>query len=296
MPAARQLSLPPPKAPSIPEGQKAAADVKIVGNPLMFMPLSVSRKPGGKKKKPSATATATATTTANTTAATAKTTVPQAEATPPPKKISLFSIDTSAEEAAAAAAAAAADTADEDAAASGTYQPMFQDTHAAYEETSTDYTQQQTQPAPKTLDSLADDLHLSARERRELFGRGGSGQAVATATFNMDQEYRHNEQLRQSGEAEQKQSHNPVRAIMPGKHSLRQLVTAVQSQRDALEETFAKNRASQRSLAAGTAGDEPTRRVAVLYVHRNHDCICYFSLYDIEISWYLSHHVIWYRP
>jgi hypothetical protein len=34
--------------------------------------------------------------------------------------------------------------------------------------------------------------------------------------------------------------HNPVRSIAPGKHSLKQLVNAAQSQKDALAESFAK--------------------------------------------------------
>ncbi|UZP41298.1 hypothetical protein NXS19_009114 [Fusarium pseudograminearum] len=67
----------------------------------------------------------------------------------------------------------------------------------------------------------------------------------------MDKEYRHNEEIRAAGE---EQTHNPVRAIQGGgKHSLRQLVQNAQSQRDALEDSFAKGK-SNRKEAAGKYG------------------------------------------
>lgn len=139
----------------------------------------------------------------------------------------------------------------------------FTDGYASYDshqhqqqQYSTGYTPPQPpdhSPAdPDSLGSIADDLNLSAAARRELFGRGGAsagGTARSVINFNLDQEYRHNEELRASG-ALDSQKHNPVRAIKPGKHSLQQLVSQVQSQRDALEENFAKNRSTQKSAGA----------------------------------------------
>lgn len=98
----------------------------------------------------------------------------------------------------------------------------------------------------ESLGNIADDLNLSAAARRELFGRGGDSglSAKKVINFNMDQEYRHNEELRASGE---EQVHNPVKGIQGGgKHSLRQLVQNVQGQREALEESFAKGKGSRK--------------------------------------------------
>ncbi|EFX00644.1 stress activated map kinase interacting [Grosmannia clavigera kw1407] len=236
-----KMTLPPAKAPSIPEGQKAASDVKLVGNPLMFMPLSVSRKPGGKKKTGGKGKGAAAGEAASKAGAARTEEVPA----PPKKKVSLFSLEANAED-----EAAADGEGEEVPSADGTYQPLFETYEREGQEEQPlqlQQQQQQQQQLSGSLDALADDLRLTARERRELFGRAGAGAAVASATFNMDEEYRHNEKVRLASEADQKQqAHNPVRAVQPGKHSLRQLVTAVQTQQDALEETFAKNRAAQR--------------------------------------------------
>ena len=91
-------------------------------------------------------------------------------------------------------------------------------------------------------------MNLSAAARRELFGRGGkAGGGGKVVNFSMDAEYAANEALRASGEAVQ---HNPVRAIQPGKHSLKQIINTVQNQESALEENFAKNRATQREAGS----------------------------------------------
>ena len=265
------LRLPPPKAsaqPSIPEGQKAEEEVKLVGKPLMFKPLSVARKPGknsgGAKaaadippKAVSGQAAAAPSPSAPAAGPSAQEGAPQAAAAPPKrKKVSLFSV---ADDTPAAVEAAPEESAP--------YEPEF----ASYDNDSTyaggyapyDATQQQqytgyAQPPvhssadPDSLDTIADDLNLSAAARRELFGRGGpssSGTAKSVINFNLDREYQHNEELRASGALDQQQ-HNPLRAIKPGKHSLQQLVNQVQSQRDALEENFAKNRATQKSAGS----------------------------------------------
>jgi ubiquinone biosynthesis protein UbiJ len=101
----------------------------------------------------------------------------------------------------------------------------------------------------ESLDNVADDLNLSAAARRELFGRGGGDGQMAkkVINFNMDREYQHNEELRAAGE---QQTHNPVRAIHSGKHSLQQLVRNVASQRDALEESFAKGKSNRREASS----------------------------------------------
>ncbi|ROW07716.1 hypothetical protein VMCG_03474 [Cytospora schulzeri] len=271
------LRLPAPKAPaqpSIPEEQKPEEEVKLVGKPLMFRPLSVARKPakksGGAKaatKAPPKAVGAQGTTAApgpSTPAAPpAQEETPQAAAPPKRKKVSLFSM---ADDTPPAVEAAPEESA--------SYEPeftsydndsAFTDGYASYDtqhhqqQYNTGYAQPQPPTAhssadPNSLDSIADDMNLSAAARRELFGRGGAsalGGATARSVinFNLDQEYRHNEELRTSGVLDS-QKHNPVRAIKPGKHSLQQLVSQVQSQRDALEENFAKNRSTQKSAGA----------------------------------------------
>jgi hypothetical protein len=101
---------------------------------------------------------------------------------------------------------------------------------------------------PQSLDSIAADLNLSKADRRQLFGRRGpQGGAVNVVNFNTDQEYAANEAFRASGEQVQ---HNPVRAIAPGKHSLKQLVNAATGQKDALEESFATGRKNKKEAGS----------------------------------------------
>ncbi|EXJ64607.1 hypothetical protein A1O7_00944 [Cladophialophora yegresii CBS 114405] len=101
---------------------------------------------------------------------------------------------------------------------------------------------------PQSLDAIASDLNLSKADRRQLFGRRGpQGGAVNVVNFNTDQEYAANEAFRASGEQVQ---HNPVRAIAPGKHSLKQLVNAATGQRDALEESFATGRKNKKEAGS----------------------------------------------
>ncbi|EPE07358.1 stress activated map kinase interacting [Ophiostoma piceae UAMH 11346] len=251
-PASFIQSLPPPKAPSIPRDQKAAGDVKLVGNPLMFMPLSVSRKPVKKKAAaaPARSTTASASAASAGTKRTAEEDTASASAMLPPlekkKKVSLFSIGVDEpvhqpegeEETEGEAQATETDYSSTYGAVPAAYGYEYGTAEAAAVE----------HPESSSLDAFANDMQLSAKERRELFGRTGAAKsAQISATFNMDKEYRQNEQMRQSGEADaQLQARNKVRTVMPGKHSLKQLVDAVHTQKDALEETFAKNRASQR--------------------------------------------------
>ncbi|KAJ1337593.1 mitotic checkpoint regulator [Microdochium nivale] len=264
--------------PSIPAGQKPAAEVKLVGKPMMFKPLSVSRKPTKTKAAMASKSTvaAKATTSTTTPTETAKQTpahessVEQTTEEPPKKqkkqKMSLFSISQE-------------DNNDTGATSngSGVYEPIFaDDTGISAQEAFAQYDAQYANPAsssnaqadynsshqhhdqqPSTqtghsLDSIASDLNLSAAARRELFGRTGAPDPTQSASrvinFNTDREYAANEELRASGEAQP--AHNPVRAIAPGKHSLRQLVNQVQNQRDALEESFAKGHRNRTEASA----------------------------------------------
>lgn len=235
------LSHPPPKtSPGGVEGQKPAEEVKLVGKPLMFRPLSVSKKPIKKKK---AISSAVSTISAPVIPAT-----PEASAQKATRPtVSLFSI-------------APETPRNESTHSSGEYHPIMNEPEEEEEEdanpepfyedytpTTTPYTAPPpavpTPPVNQSLDDIAGDLNLSAAERRQLFGRQKNGKGPQSATqvinFNTDQEYLHNEELRASGEQIQ---HNPVRALAPGKHSLKQLVNAAQSQKDALEESFAKGK------------------------------------------------------
>ncbi|KAK2050452.1 hypothetical protein LZ31DRAFT_146110 [Colletotrichum somersetense] len=244
------MSLPAPKAqaqPTIPEGMTPADEVKLVGKPMMFKPLSVARKP---KKKTPASAPPAAAPKATLTADRGSEAKDMPAPAPAPKKISLFSIETDDD---------TTDAPPDAAPASGTYEPLFateQPTDNGY----ADYAAQAGWSAPTTapdgansLDDIADDLNLSAAARRELFGRqkGGGVGAPQTASrvinFNMDKEYQHNEELRAAG---QQQIHNPVRSIAPGKHSLRQLVNQVQNQREALEDSFAKGKSNRKEASS----------------------------------------------
>lgn len=229
--------------PSIPAEQKPAEEVKLVGKPMMFRPLSVSRNPKKKKAMPAAPAKSAVLPAETASSATATTTPTEpAQPPPPPKKVSLFSMHTE-------------EPSQPTKPSSGTYEPLFatqgpapapSDQPDPYETTTT------AAANSSSLDTIANDLNLSASERRELFGRnGGGGQtAKSVINFNMDREYQHNEALRASGE---QQIHNPVRAIQGGKHSLRQLVSNVQNQKEALEDSFAKGK-NNRKEASGKYG------------------------------------------
>ncbi|EQB52998.1 hypothetical protein CGLO_07317 [Colletotrichum gloeosporioides Cg-14] len=242
------LNLPAPKAaaqPSIPQGMKPEEEVKLVGKPMMFRPLSVARKP---KKKTASSVTPSASKIEPAKAPEpAPKEVPAPAPAPAPKKVSLFSIEP--EETPTDPTPTTS--------GGGAYEPLFetqQDESNGY----ADYASQMNYPAPSTaptdsnsLDNIADDLNLSAAARRELFGRQKGGANPQTASrvinFNTDEEYKHNEELRAAG---QQQIHNPVRSIAPGKHSLRQLVNQVQTQREALEESFAKGKSNRKEASS----------------------------------------------
>lgn len=246
------MILPPPKKaaePTIPEEQKAAGDVKLVGKPMMFKPLSVARNPNKKKPKASTLKTTATTSSDATGKAPADRPAPTAEPVqpPPPKKTSLFSLYQEEELESPASAGNSA------------YEPLFatQGPAAGPEHAGEEYSTYPVDTAPPTVNpdseslaTIANDLNLSAAERRELFGRNGGDDSMAkkVINFNMDKEYEHNEALRASGE---EQIHNPVRAIQGGgKHSLRKLVHNVQNQREALEDSFAKGKSNRKEASS----------------------------------------------
>jgi len=231
--------------------EQPKVEPKKQGNPMMFKPLSVARKP--QKKKPNVAAVPTV-----------QPVISQGPG-PLPKaasRISLFSM---------------AEPEKEDTysiGGSGAYQPLVYqasttnttDETAPSENTSNDgfYTNNEnttdflppssigTEPGPQSLDSIASDLNLSASARRQLLGRQrnntkGNPAAINVVNFNTDQEYAANELLRQAGEHAM---HNPVKALASGKHSLKQLVNAASSQKDALEEHFASGRRNKKEAGS----------------------------------------------
>jgi hypothetical protein len=267
------LSLPPsgskgPAGPSIPEGQKPEEEVKLVGKPLMFKPLSVARKkaPVKTKKKDSSPVTnppasgVVAPQSGRTSPATAPATT-QSAAPPPRKKISLFSMgDDEPTHSTANPVTTTPPT--------GTYEPIFTSAPEPAEEENgvtsayPTYQQQQQQPTlseqppQQDFSSLASTLTPAAR--RELFGRSTPTSSsfippnAKVITFDMEREYAHNEALRALG-AQEQLAYNPVRSIAPGKHSLRQVVNMAQSNQNALEESFARAKSNKRD-AAGRYG------------------------------------------
>ncbi|KAK0669511.1 mitotic checkpoint regulator, MAD2B-interacting-domain-containing protein [Cercophora samala] len=243
------LNLPAPKkssGPSIPEGQKPESEVKLVGKPLMFKPLSVARKKTGLNAKKKTTATSAA----------ARTQVPARVSTPieavitdppvPPspqkKHISLFSVDDDENNAPSVPTTTTT---------TGPYEPLFtiaepSPTYQHAHDVTAPYPVETAQPSNPAPDAFAG---LSKAARRELFGR--SDQAPTNMiNFNMEAEYNSNEALRQSGE---QQVYNPIRSIAPGKHSLRQVVNMAQNNQSALEDSFAKGK-QNKSDAAGRYG------------------------------------------
>ncbi|KAJ9609046.1 hypothetical protein H2200_006817 [Cladophialophora chaetospira] len=206
------------------------------GNVFMFKPLSVAR--GKKSRRKVETPKGTTLGASNgSPAAMPKDVSPAAlqsiAPAPPPKKVSLFSMNNEPEP-----SIQPHPQEEEDEIIEILDEPYDQSAFSAHPDPQTiDPIASQ----PQSLDAIASDLNLSKADRRQLFGRRGhqNGSAVNVVNFNTDQEYEANEVLRASGEQIQ---HNPVRAIAPGKHSLKQLVSAAQGQKEALEDSFASGR------------------------------------------------------
>lgn len=203
-----------------------------------FVPMSVGK---GKKKKPVVPRAAVASPLASgPTASSAQATAAPAPA-PRKPKVSLFG--TSQQETAPAAVASGQ-----------AYEPMLYGAQeddgapipdSAFDEQqlyqSTHHTQAASSSAPShDLSGIANELNLSAAERRQLFGKRGQEadfSAARIVEFNTDTEYAHNEKLRQQGEQVQ---HNALKSISgTGKNSLRSLINVASTQKEALEEHFA---------------------------------------------------------
>ncbi|OJD34954.1 mitotic checkpoint protein prcc protein [Diplodia corticola] len=241
-----------PEAPA--DEPKPTEEVKLVGKPMMFKPLSVSNNAKKKKKAvstlppmpkaPKPAGQAASAPQAERAAA------PTASAPKPKPKVSLFSI--SQEESSPVPSASG-----------GEYQPLLytsqQTSKVEYADGSETTTPGQSagqsvdrSAGPQSLETIASDLNLTEAQRRQLFGRqrgkgGHDLSAISVANFNTDQEYAHNEQLRAAGETVQ---HNPVRSIAPGKHSLKQLINNATTQKDALEEHFASGKRNKKEAGS----------------------------------------------
>jgi len=211
--------------------ERKEEEPKMVGKPTRFMPLSVAN--AKKKKKPIHGPKVPITEKNTSIPGGATSQQPAQNVTPaeaPPKvkaKVSLFSFG--GEEIAAPTEKP-----------SSKYQPEFVDPEAnPDEEALATQTQQAAAPAAtNTLSDIASDLDLTPAQRRQLFGRGGMN-AGNIAHFNMDAEYRSNQEMAASGETFE---HKQVKTIAPGKHSLQQLVNNVKSQTAALEDKWAEGR------------------------------------------------------
>ncbi|KAI4107967.1 MAG: hypothetical protein LQ345_007120 [Seirophora villosa] len=218
------LNLPDPQTSTTAQHEEP----KRQGNAIMFKPLSVARKP--PKKKP---IVGTSTSTAR----------PQQPIQPEPTpKLSLFSSEPS-------------HTPSENPTTS-TYEPMLYSTTTTTPPSSSPpppSTQKPPPPQPQTLSTIATDLNLSASAKRQLLGRNHHPSSVKITHFNTDAEYAANNTLLREQSQQQQQQHNPVRAIAPGKHSLKQLVSAASGQKEALEEQFASGRRNRKE-AGGRYG------------------------------------------
>ena len=214
---------------------------KMVGNAMVFKPLSVARKPQKKKKQIAEGAAYASATQATGTQASMKTGLKQ----PPLKpKISLFGTSSLGEAILDGDARRGAS-----APSHGEYQPMIHNFTGT--KTDADSIDKSTNPAEiasqeQSGSTLTSSLDLPPSALRQLFGRSAkSPENINLTTFNVSTEYAHNESLRQSGELENHR-HNPVRAIAAGKHSLTQLVNQVTNQREALEERFSEGKARKK--------------------------------------------------
>lgn len=221
-------------------------EIKLVGKPMMFRPLSVARKgPPKKKSRMEGSAVALPTNAKVLEHVPAQQTSAIAKAPTPKIKQSLFSTFN-----------------DDDL----PIPPL--DENSGFDQTTADVMGTESymhstadevnttavpsfipEPAPaNSLSSLADNLGLSAAERRQLFGRNGSAGDARVSNFSLAAEYSHNNKLLESEDAAP--AHNPVRAIAPGKHSLQQLLNAATNQKEALEESFASGKRNRKDAGS----------------------------------------------
>ncbi|KAF2456452.1 mitotic checkpoint regulator, MAD2B-interacting-domain-containing protein [Lineolata rhizophorae] len=235
-------------------------EVKLTGKPMMFKPLSVARKSQKKKARAIAPSYESAAVSKRSEVATLAGSTDMSTSKPEPKpatkpKVSLFSIShdepsstISTKHKLSLPKPEFSEVDDDEVEIGGTAMaaPAFE--------------APQPQPStndPNSLTSVAADLNLTPAQRRQLFGRAGASPSfdpsgLKVVNFNTDEEYRANEARRQAGELATEQ-HQPVRTIAPGKHTLRQLVSAATSNKEALEEQFAAGKRNKKE-AGGKYG------------------------------------------
>ncbi|KAB8235418.1 PRCC domain-containing protein [Aspergillus alliaceus] len=224
---------------------KKPEEVKLKGNPMMFKPLSVGRTTQKKKKVVAKTTIPTEAVkepiSDQSATPAAPATVPQVPA--PKPKVSLFSLG----------ASESASSVEPVPQKSVAYEPLMYTASTEAPEAGPELEYQPQAPsepaAAQTLDNIADDLNLSRSQRRHLFGRNADSSNSRILHFNTDKEYIANQELAHQTDLAALQ-HNPVRAIAPGKHSLQQLVNAANSQREALEESFAAGRRNKQEAGS----------------------------------------------
>ncbi|KAI9768027.1 MAG: hypothetical protein M1840_005339 [Geoglossum simile] len=227
------FTLPPPPPETTPKTSQADLTVpapKPAGPSTMFKPLSVSRKPQPKKKKPPTDSATSAP-------------QPSSSLPPPKSKSSLFSLSSSSSEIPQPSPSSSGDY------TPFLYNPTVDAPDSTYLSESPEAHNHSPPPQPQTLDLLADTLNLTPSQKRQLLGRHppANSAPITLLTFNTDTEYASNNALRAAGETIQ---HNPVRALAPGKHSLKQLVNAASNQKEALEEHFAAGKRNKKEAGS----------------------------------------------
>lgn len=212
-----------------------AEEPKVVGKPTRFMPLSVAnkKKKPTKVKPPVADASIAAAENLDVQPKVSDPILTEPVKPTPKPKAPLFSFG---QERGAVPASQPG---------TNGYEPEFAADKSAAEATMAPEQQTyQPPPDPGSLSSVANDLNLTPAQRRQLFGRNAKDPTAAAsiAHFDMDAEYKANQELAASGESVE---HRTVKTIAPGKHSLQQLVNNVRSQQDALEDKWAQGKASR---------------------------------------------------
>jgi hypothetical protein len=228
------LNLPTPKADkrgedssdALPDTSQSQPDAAPKPAAPRFVPMSVGK---GKKKKPAAPRLAAAQPQDSKASIPASSSSQSTAPAPPPRKpkVSLFGVSQDTDAPVSAPSGAA-------------YQPMLYGAEDEHDAPVPDDAFDAQLAPHTTLTDIASELKLSAAERRQLFGKRGREADFSSAKiveFNTDTEYAHNEKLRQQGEQVQ---HNALKSISgTGKNSLKSLISAASTQKDALEEHFA---------------------------------------------------------
>ncbi|CCX08480.1 Similar to Cell cycle control protein cwf20; acc. no. Q9USK4 [Pyronema omphalodes CBS 100304] len=115
-------------------------------------------------------------------------------------------------------------------------------------QTSQAYSGQSMAEEPQDLHQLVEHAGLDENAMRQLYGRHGRGsESIKFTTFSVDDEYRQNERDRESGLA---QEVKPVRTVAPGRHQLQSLLNIAQSQKGALEDSFARGKSNRKESAS----------------------------------------------